>query len=122
MGLCPCSGVEAVDIGAAGIVDEVGLGAADEMAQLRVSATVSCFASGCSLVGTGVAHAMGILVGKKTLFDMKASVSRLRKSIAMAHTRVLHRLQAEIWLGMPPVRHGGATRTEDRGARRSGVE
>ena len=34
------SGIEAVDIGAAGVVDEVGFGTADKMSQLIMSAIV----------------------------------------------------------------------------------
>lgn len=33
---CSCSGIEAVDFGAARIVNEVGLGTADEMSQLEM--------------------------------------------------------------------------------------
>lgn len=61
VGLCLGGGVEAVDVGAARIVDEVLFRGADEVPQLVVSAPVSrvVWQQG----GSVAAHAMGILVG-----------------------------------------------------------
>jgi hypothetical protein len=41
MGLDARNGIEAVDVGAAGVVDEVGLRGADEVSQLIVATPVS---------------------------------------------------------------------------------
>jgi hypothetical protein len=41
MGLDARDGIQAVDVDAAGIVDEVGLGGADEVSQLVVATPVS---------------------------------------------------------------------------------
>lgn len=59
--LCLCGRVEAVDVAAAGIVDEVLLRGADEVAELVMSAPISLAAR--QQAGLLVAHAIGILVG-----------------------------------------------------------
>jgi hypothetical protein len=73
-------GIEAVDVGAAGVVDEVLLGGADEVAKLVVTGrvSVSVGGSGRARARADEAHAMGIFVGKYDLEgNTKASVSRL---------------------------------------------
>lgn len=62
MRLCLCGGIQAVDVGAAGVIKEVLFGGADEVSQLIVARTVSAILLS-EVQGTS-AHAMGILRGK----------------------------------------------------------
>ena len=65
VGLCLGGRVQAVDVAAARIVDEVLLRGADEVAELVVSAPVSTATprQGQGLAGSPDAHAIGMLVG-----------------------------------------------------------